>query len=137
MLKFSRKLLKEIAKKYQIADIHVFGSQVAGHRHPGSDFDIAVRFEKELPEASKRGKIYGDLFSELTSCFKKDNLDLVFLDEIPLHFQFKITTEGELMYSKDIRDSFNFKEKIINYYRDYKYFIDEFFAGLLKTSVKT
>lgn len=53
-----------------------------------------------------------------------------------IFFQFKIIDNGELIYSKNLEDSFNFQEKIINYYRDYKYFIDEFFQGILEVSTK-
>ena len=136
MIKSSQKKLEEITNRYRLADVYLFGSQISGHKHPGSDFDIAIRFEKGIPNPQKRGKIYGNLFSDLISCFNQKNIDLVFIDEAPLHFQFKIVAEGELIYSKNKENSFNFKEKIINHYRDYKYFIDEYFRGALKISTR-
>lgn len=136
MIKFSKTKLREIAKKYGLAEIYLFGSQISGFLHPESDFDIGVRFKKGLPEPEKRGKIYGNLFSDLSLVFKNKKVDLVFLEEVPLHFQFKIVTEGELIYSSNLEESYNFKEKIINLYRDYKYFIDEFFQGVLETPIK-
>lgn len=134
---FSKTELNQIAKKYQLADIYIFGSQVSGFQRKESDFDIGVRFEKSLPKKEKRANIYGNLFSDLNICFKNKKIDLVFLEEVHLHFQFKIISQGELIYSKDREDSLNFKEKIINYYRDYKYFIDEYFQGILEVSTKT
>ena len=136
MTKFSKTKLKGIAKKYKIADIYFFGSRVLGFERSESDFDIAVRFKKGLPEPKKRWKIYGELFSDLQSLFKNREVDLVFLEELSPHFQFEIVTEGKLIYSEDLEDSCNFVEKIANFYRDYKYFIDEYFEGILEAPIK-
>ena len=135
-MKFSKAQLKKIVQNYQIADIYLFGSQISGFKHPGSDLDIGVRFKMGLPIPGKRGKIYGDLFSDLSLIFKKERIDLVFLEEAPLHFKFRIVAEGELIYSEDFKKSLDFKEKIINFYRDYKFFIDEYFKGILDAPTK-
>lgn len=136
MIKFPKTKLRKIAKRYELADIYFFGSQISGFTHPGSDFDIGVRFKKGLPIPEKRGKIYGDLFSDLALIFEDKKLDLVFLEEVPLHFQFRIVAEGELVYSEDLEKTYSFKERIINLYRDYKFFIDEFFQGILEAPMK-
>jgi predicted nucleotidyltransferase len=135
-MKFQKKKLKEIAKKYKIADIYLFGSRVLGFERKESDFDIAVRFKGGLPKPKEIGKIYGDLFSELQEVFKGKKIDLVFIQELPLHFQFKILTEGKLIFSENLEDSCNFLERIANLYRDYKFFIDEYFEGILKAPIK-
>lgn len=131
MIKFSRKKLNQIAKKHQLADIYLFGSWMTGFKRKESDLDIGIRFEKGLPAEEKRGKIYGNLFSDLSLCFKGHKIDLVFIEEVALHFQFKIVTQGELIYYRNLENSLNFQEKTANYYRDYKYFIDEYFQGVL------
>lgn len=135
MVKFSKTEIEKIVKEYNLADVYIFGSKINGFQRDESDLDIGVRFKKGLPD--KRGKIYGNLFSDLQSCFKEEKIDLVFIEEVPLHFQFKIVSEGELIYSENLNDSSDFLEKTANYYRDYKYFIDEFYKGLLESSVKT
>jgi predicted nucleotidyltransferase len=56
-MKFQKRKLKEIAKKYKIADIYLFGSRVLGFERKESDFDIAVRFKGNLPRPEKIGKI--------------------------------------------------------------------------------
>ncbi len=132
MKRVSKKKLKEIAERYNLADIYVFGSQVSGFSHPGSDFDIGVRFIKKLPSIKKRTRVYGDLYVELSSCFKKENLDLVFIQEAPLHIRYKILTQGELIYTRDQIESCNYLEKTVLTYNDYKYFIDEFHEGILE-----
>lgn len=130
-IKFEKKKIAHIAQKYQLADIYLFGSRIIGFQRKESDLDIGVRFQKGLPEEEKRGKIYGDLFADLSPCFPGKKIDLVFIEEVPLHFQFKILTQGELIYSVNQVDTLNFQEKIFNYYRDYKFFIDEYLEGAL------
>ncbi len=136
MIEFSKEKLNSIAEEYQLADIYFFGSQITGLTHPESDFDVAVRFRNGLPEKEKRGKIYANLFADLSGTLKMSNLDLVFIEEAPLHIQFQIINKGKLVYSHHRINSCDFQEKIVNYYRDYKYFIDEFFKGVLESSVK-
>jgi hypothetical protein len=45
-------------------------------------------------------------------------------------------TERKLIFSENLEDSYNFLEKITNLYRDYKFFIDEYFEGILKAPIK-
>lgn len=132
-LKYSKEKLRKIAEEYKIADIYFFGSRVEGFERKDSDFDIAVRFINGLPK--NKMKVYGNLFSDLTGCFKV-KIDLVFIEEVLPHFQFKIINEGELLYFKDFIKTADFQERLALYYMDYKYFIDEFYQGILETSAK-
>lgn len=136
MIKFNEEKLKEVAEKYGLADVYLFGSQISGFVREDSDLDVAVRFENGLPKEEERGKLYGNIFSDLSFCFDNYKIDLVFADEVLLHFQFKIINDGQLIYSVDMEKSLNFQEKVFNYYRDYKYFIDEYFKGVLEFSAK-
>lgn len=136
MIKFSKTKLKQIAERYHVTDVYLFGSKISGFKRPDSDLDIAIRFENGLPTAKERAKIYGNIYSDLASCFKNEKIDLVFLDEAPLHFKYKIVTGGKIIYSKDMENSLNFLEITANYYRDYKFFIDEYLKGILQMSVE-
>lgn len=135
MLKFSKDKLKRIVIVYNLEDIYLFGSRIAGFSRQDSDFDIGVRFQEGLPEIKERGRIYGKLFADLSQIFPKKKIDLVFIEEVPLHFQFKILTKGRLIYTKNRENSLNFLEKIVNLYRDYEYFINEYFEGVLARKV--
>lgn len=136
MINFDEIKIKNIAKKYGLADVYIFGSKISGFAREDSDLDVGTRFKNGLPKEQERGKLYGDIFSDLSLCFKNEKVDLVFIDEVLPHFQFKIINDGQLIYSENIKDSMNFQEKIANYYRDYKYFIDEYFKGVLEFSTK-
>ncbi|MDO8512470.1 MAG: nucleotidyltransferase domain-containing protein [bacterium] len=136
MVEFNEEKLKEMAEKYSLADVYLFGSRISGFAREDSDLDIGIRFKNGLPKEEERGKLYGNIFSDLSSCFAEAKIDLVFIDEVLLHFQYKIINDGQLIYSKNKENSMNFEEKIANYYRDYKYFIDEYFKGVLAFSAK-
>jgi len=131
MVKYDKKKLQVIVRQYQLADVVVFGSQLNGFARPDSDLDVAVRFNNGLPHDKERGRIYANLYVDLGAVFPNYKLDLVLIDEAPLHFQYKIFTEGQLIFSDDMENSLNFQERIFNLYRDQKYFIDEFFKGAL------
>lgn len=129
-IKVDKKLLKKIAKSYLLDFIIIFGSKVTGRDRRESDIDVAVKFKEKFPSIQKRGKIYAELFTEISGCFPQQKVDLVFLEEVPLHFQFKIVTEGEIMYASSLNKALEFKERIINIYCDYKFFIDQYFEGI-------
>lgn len=133
MTRINKTKLKKVAQEYGLADVYLFGSKITGFQREESDLDVGVRFREGLPDVGKRGKIYGNLFADLVPCFPSQKIDLVFIEEAPLHFKFRVISEGVLVYNHNLKASFNFKEKIINHYRDYKYFIDEYFKGVLET----
>ncbi len=126
MVDFNLQKIEEVAGQYNLADVFVFGSQIDGFARLDSDLDVGVRFENGLPGPEQRGKIYGELFADLIVCFPEQKLDLVFIDEAPLHFKYKIFTQGKMIFSQNQDKSLDFQENIFNLYRDKKYFIDEF-----------
>lgn len=134
MVEFNLKKVEEIAGQYNLADVFMFGSQIDGFARKDSDLDVGVRFENGLPAVEQRGKIYAELFADLGACFPGQKLDLVFIDEAPLHFQYKIFTQGKMIFSRNKEKSLDFHEHIFNLYRDQKYFIDEFFKGVLESA---
>ncbi len=134
MVEFNLHKIKEVAIQYNLADVFVFGSQIDGFARKDSDLDVGVRFQNGLPSVEQRGKVYGELFADLSSCFPEQKLDLVFIDEVPLHFKYQIFTKGKMIFSKEQEKSLDFQERIFNLYRDQKYFIDEFFKGVLESA---
>jgi len=134
-IKFSDEKLKKIAENYGLIEVYLFGSKITGYEREGSDLDVAVRFQNGLPAIAQRVKIYGDIFADVSSVFKGEKVDLSFIEETPLHLQFKIVAQGEMIYSKEKIKSLNFLEKIVNQYRDYKFFIDEYFQGVLARKI--
>jgi|GEM_PF-1198658 len=134
-IKFSNKKLKEVAERYKLAEVYLFGSKITGFAREDSDLDVGVRFQNGLPPATERGRVYGNIFADLGPVFGKEKIDLTFIEEAPLHLQFKVVCKGKLIYAKEKIKACNFLEKVANQYRDYKFFIDEYFQGVLARKV--
>ena len=99
--------MKNIAEKYGIAFVYLFGSQSEkGARYLQgegidveglSDLDAAVFF-KDIP--SDPMKVYGSLYKEFSEIFEPFNIDLVFMHEVDTLFQYEII-KGIRIFAKD------------------------------------
>lgn len=106
MKKIDSKKIKEIAEKYGLKLVLLFGSQASGKTHFASDFDIAVLAKKPIP-LEKELKIQ----YEFVKIFKTDNVDVIdigksgpllmnqifykphkilFCDDLQIYFRYKI-----------------------------------------------
>lgn len=106
MKKIDSKKIKEIAGKYGLDLVLLFGSQASGKTHFASDFDVAVLAKKPIP-LEKELKIQ----YEFVKIFKTDNVDVVdvrtasplllyqifckphkilFCDDLQIYFRYKI-----------------------------------------------
>ncbi|MBE0461829.1 MAG: nucleotidyltransferase domain-containing protein [Candidatus Aminicenantes bacterium] len=111
--------IKNIAEKYGIALIYLFGSQAEnGARYfkgdninpeDLSDLDLAVSF-KDVP--SHPMKIYGALYKELSEVFEPFYIDLVFMHEVEILFQYEII-KGIRIFEKDESLADEFEEMIM------------------------
>ena len=101
------KEMRNIANKFGIAVIYLFGSQSEkGARYLQgdgtnaeelSDLDAAVFF-KDIP--SDPMKVYGALYKELSEVFEPFSIDLVFMHEVDTLFQYE-TIKGIRVFAKD------------------------------------
>ena len=116
--------IRNIAKKYGIALIYLFGSQAEnGARYLAgdnisvedlSDLDVAVAFENIPSEAIK---IYGALYKEFSEIFAPFYIDLVFMHEVEILFQYEII-KGERIFEKDEFSTDEFEERIMKMAED-------------------
>ena len=111
--------LEELSVRYGISAIYLFGSQAdTGKRYMDgedvtpdrySDLDIAVAFETAPQEVIKT---YGELYKDISILFDPFNVDLVFMHEVNVLFQFEII-KGVRIYEKNIAQSDEFEENIM------------------------
>ena len=119
--------IKAIAKKYGITLVYLFGSEAETGKtyfeggkvrpRPFSDLDVAVAFEKTLPEPMET---YGHLYRELSEIFEPFNLDLLFIQEVNTLFQCEII-KGIRIYARDEFDADEFEEGIMKRSEDLAY----------------
>jgi len=99
--------LKKLLRSYQVKIAYFFGSQkeagmaffVGEERKIGkrSDLDIGVVFEK-LPV--KPFEVYSELYADLSAIFEPFKIDLVFLQETDVLFQYE-AIKGEPFYCEE------------------------------------
>lgn len=99
--------LAGLFKRYKVKIAYLFGSQKdAGtaflksekyNIEEMSDIDIGVVFE-DMPLCIY--DVYGELYAELSNIFEPFNVDLVFLNETDILFQYEAIT-GNLIYCED------------------------------------
>jgi len=89
--------LQEIAKKYKLVLIVLFGSYARGHANPESDVDIAV--QTKLREHDWQWEF--DLIKDLVFALDCGNLDIVFINSANPLLMFEIATDGIPLYEAD------------------------------------
>jgi predicted nucleotidyltransferase len=121
----------DVMKRHGVTLAVVFGSQVTGSRHPGSDVDVGVLFSN--PEIIRKNpvEVYDDLRRAFAHHFGDRNIDIVYLQEAPLSLQYKAARDGEALFESTRAAFADFKEQAMKKYFDFKYFEDIFNAPLL------
>ncbi len=129
------KLNKKILKKNRIGLVILFGSQISGRPHAGSDIDIGIVFEDEKIKTKNPLEVYGDLYEVFSKTFKVSNPGIVYLREAPLSLQFKSIDEGIAIY--EVSDEFfaNYKEEVMIKYFDFK-FTENYFNSIFLNQEK-
>jgi len=118
-----KKDTRKILRKLNISLIYLFGSSIIGTQRAESDIDIGVVFEK--PERIKNTMIiFEELYLSLSQVFSDRDLDIVFLDFAPLVLQFEVITTGKVIYRVSREFEYDYKEKIIKEYIDFKPLLD-------------
>jgi len=91
-----KKGLKDIATKYDLEFILMFGSQVDDLTHPESDIDIAIYSKKPISEETKIKLAY-----ELGLILKTERIDLVDIKKVSPLLKKRIFGNYEVLFQKD------------------------------------
>jgi len=118
-----------ILNKCGVGAVIIFGSHVEGTAHPDSDIDVGVVFENFKPLKAMPVEVYGLLHEEFTKKIG-ENIDIIYLHETPLSLQFNAVTEGIPVFYTSASFFYDYKERIILLYLDFRYF-EKIFDGVL------
>lgn len=127
------KLENKLLRRHKVGAIFLFGSQVSGITHPGSDIDIGVVFQDEQVRFKKPLEVYGDLYEVFCKAFKTTNLDIVYLRETPYSLQFRAIQQGKVLYQSSPKFLADYKEEAFIKYFDFKPvedYLERVFLGL-------
>jgi len=88
--------LTDIAQRYGLDMVVIFGSQVSGHARAGADIDVAVRMQRRAWGDWEREL---ELVGELTEAITGDgDLDVVFLNGASPLLLFEVASSGVVLY---------------------------------------
>lgn len=86
--------IQDIAKKFELTTLILFGSEAKGNKKKESDLDIAYLSQKTVDNE--------ELYSELTDYFQRADIDLIDLRKSKSHFFiFNVLKEGKVLYEKE------------------------------------
>lgn len=98
--------INELAQKYSLSLLLLFGSRAKGNERADSDFDIAYLSERKL-DLMEEAKMICDLIE----IFKSDKVDLTNIEKAPPLLMKHIFDDNKILFCAD--------EKIYDTYRSY------------------
>jgi len=106
---FLEPLVSYFKKRSDIRCVYLFGSEVTGKGWKSRpDLDIGIIFEKE----GNLSRIYADI----SGILKRDDLDIVNLNKIPLLLAHEIIKKGKCIFSDKIdREEYEIKTHLLYY----------------------
>jgi len=114
-------IAKEMIKIKNVEAVYLFGSQATGKAGKISDIDICIIGRLSPKE---RLKILD---------YSSDNLDISFLEELPLLIKMRVFKDGkELVSKKNIDET---KIKVLSEYLDFKRVINRYCEEMLKCTI--
>ena len=101
MIEIDREKIKEVAEKYDLEFVVLFGSQATGQTHEKSDVDVGVISQRKIN--------WSPLMGDLYSLFRREDVEVVDLAMASPTLWRAVTRDGQLLY-----------EKIEGFYRQWK-----------------
>lgn len=117
-------LTREFKKRRYINCLYLFGSRAKGTVKPLSDIDIGVILNKNVSR-SKATDFKLELLSKAAKILGTDEIDLVVLNEAPPDLTFNILRDGKILFCRDRKNFFDFREAVISNYLDTMHLRDE------------
>lgn len=111
----------------EIVALYLFGSQVQGNTHPGSDVDVGVLARLDLSK-EELWRLQ-DRWSASVSALGTGELDLSVLNLAPVPFRFEVTTRGRLLWTADISGVVEFESITLRRYWDLKPILDAYWEA--------
>lgn len=111
-----REQLEKLAADFpEISLVYLFGSRVRGRTGPQSDYDLGVLCDREGDSPTRRAA----LEHALAGILNTGRLDVVWLVQAPVELAFAVTSEGKLLYERDMAERVEYEAMVMSRYFDY------------------
>jgi len=105
-----KEVVAEIAKKYDLKLIALFGSQATGRTHEKSDIDIAVLGSGEVDRTA--------VAVELDEVFGRDDTEVVVLNDASPTMMYVVARDGTVLYEDSVGQFVSWKLFAMREWRD-------------------
>ncbi len=113
IIKLFKDNFKSLLQEYDIKLIYIFGSYAKGNNNANSDLDIAVLLNNDYDPMDKLS-----LIGDLTSMFKRDDIDLVILNSANSVLKHQVIKYGKLIFMENEDIKVNFEVRVLKEYMD-------------------
>jgi len=115
----TEKLNKYFDEHEEILFAIIFGSTAKGTANKISDVDIAVMINPNFNKSFPFG-YQAELITDFMRILKRNDVDVVILNEAPIALKHEILRYGKFIYVRDKQARIKFQVDTINQYEDYK-----------------
>jgi predicted nucleotidyltransferase len=105
-----------------IAAVYLFGSHARGSATPMSDIDLAILFSSAV-DASRYFSLRLEYISRAMEILRTEKVDVVILNQAPLHLAYEIVSRGVLLLDCDSQSRVRFEADRVGQFLDFKPFL--------------
>jgi uncharacterized protein len=124
-------IVEKLSPDREITALYVFGSLAKGVLNPLSDLDFGILLSGKLTK-SKRFDKHLYLIGIFCDTFHTDEIDIVVMNDSPIHFCYNIIRTGKLLLVNNKKELIDFHELVVKKYLDFSYYQNEFDDAFLK-----
>lgn len=106
----------------ELAAVYLFGSHARGTATGMSDIDIALLLRSSV-DASRRFQLRLGYIARIQEILRTERVDVVILDQAPLHLAYEIVSHGVLLLDRDPRRRVSFEADRVGRFLDFKPFL--------------
>lgn len=109
--------IEDLIKEFNISLIYLFGSYAKGTNTKKSDIDIAI-----LTNGETNAYLKLDMLGKLIDIFKREDIDLVILNDSNEILKFQVIKYGKIVYMDSLYVKVMFESKTMSRYMDMEHF---------------
>lgn len=125
-------LEKYFARRTDVIAAYVFGSQAKGSVGPLSDVDVAVLVQNAVNKKELFQRKL-EIAGELSDFLKREDIDVVLLNNAPPLIAHRVLKEGRLLFSRDEKTRLEHEVKAVMRYLDWKPFLEKYTKEVFAT----
>src|SRR5262245_5965289 len=110
-----RAIVRYLESKPEVQAAYMFGSVIAGRARRDSDVDVAVLVSEKVMRGDPFRYRLG-LMTDLMSILKRDDVDLILLNQAPPLLAHRVLKKGKLIFERSASARVAFQVRTINRY---------------------